>query len=194
MTRQAEAAPRFRILTFGGRRRSFALEQDFWRVLESRAAAENKRLSHFVADILEREPGDANATAALRLAALIWLRDEKARLETDQLASLKRVISAVPGPAFSVDSNQLVIAQNRAFQTLRSSEASDSVALATVRLGVALARLQQVLAEQSDRAVSIPFALLSGRGRMTGQLNVTIMASSVNRPLYLCIVRRMDDQ
>lgn len=181
---------KLRILVIGGRRRAFSLEPEFWGVLEARASAHGQRLAHLVADILAREPEAGNATALLRLAALRWLHDERVRLQTAAGGALKRVISAVPSPAFSMDVAQNILSQNRAFTSLKAELAgADGESPVVLRLGAPLSRLHQALASQNDRAVSVPFQLEGRDSKIAGQLNMALALDQARKSIFLCIVR-----
>jgi len=60
-----------RSMSLAGHQTSVALEPEFWRVLEARAAAEGFSLAGLLAR-LDQSRGDRSLASACRVAALAW--------------------------------------------------------------------------------------------------------------------------
>ena len=106
-------SPRFRVLSIGGERRGFRLEQVFWNAISAIATRNRRNLTEEVAVTLRRAPKGLNASAYLRASALADLMDlwEVAEAMAGRPVWTK-VVKALPWPAFAVTRSQSLVALN----------------------------------------------------------------------------------
>ncbi|AOO81283.1 ribbon-helix-helix domain-containing protein [Bosea vaviloviae] len=187
-------ARRTRILSFGGRRHIFALEEPFWTSLEQMAARQSVKLSQLISMVLAEHAGE-NQTSLLRAAVVRWLLDECDRHYAILLSSIRGILSAIPAPAVAMTDKQQVIAQNLPFARLldeRLQSEGDTNPELTLRLNVPPARLIALLTVDPHRAIGVPFTLRSSIRKISGIMNTSVIDPTGEKPVFMCVVRSVE--
>lgn len=109
--------PQQKILQHDKQRIAIRLEHEFWSQIETCAAAEKRKLSTLVFDVLADAGENANRAAVMRVFCIRWLRQRlnQAKQAAANSPDLQTVLSACPSPCVIMTAEKAIIAYNGAF-------------------------------------------------------------------------------
>ena len=155
--RRKPGSAKFRTLMIDGRRRAFALEPVFWRILEDAAGGSGMRLSHYLARVLA-EDHDDNDASLLRSHAADFVRGRADHLASFDLAAVaRRSIRMVTKPAFVIDEKRAIAASNQGFFDLQKNKGEGVPAAENptvrIRFSANLASVTELLRENNAKVL-----------------------------------------